>query len=428
MAYDLNMMGDRVEISALNNSLISPFYKGMPIASQGKTFNALLATKPHLFQSDFQFPIAILREDALKNNLERMQNFCNAMSVDISPHVKTTMSPQIAKMQLDQGAWGITVANFYQAGVFLTYGFERIIIANEILEISAIRKIAIENKNPRLQIIFYIDSWQGLHRVQEALEDLPDGLIYLFIEVGAENGRAGLRDLKELRSLTQAVKKDSRLHLLGVSGFEGIIPVADRSTTGTATLRAFCQKMVEAGKIISDELGNPEIILTAGGSAYFDIAIDELRKYGEHGHIIIRSGGYVSHDHGGYELTYPFAGQEVGKTFLPAIEVWAQVLSCPEPTCAILNLGKRDVGNDAGEPIPIKHVKSSALDVEPFHAVIDHLNDQHGYLTLDTENDVSVGDLVGLGIAHPCTTFDKWRLLALVNESYQVVDFVHTFF
>ena len=428
MAYDLKMVGERVEISTLNNLPISPFYKGMPIAAQGKTFNDLLATKPNIFQSGFQFPLAILREDALKNNLKRMQNFCNEMSIDISPHVKTTMSPQIAKMQLDHGAWGITVANFYQAGVFLTYGFERIIIANEVLETSAIRKIAIENQNPKVQIIFYIDSWQGLDRVQEALEDLPDGLIYLFIEVGAENGRAGLRDLKELRPLTQAVKKDSRLHLLGVSGFEGIIPVADRSTRGTATLRAFCQKMVEAGKIVSDELGNPEVILTAGGSAYFDIAIDELRKYGKHGHIIIRSGGYVSHDHGGYELTYPFAGQEAGKTFLPAIEVWAQVLSCPEPFRAILNLGKRDVGNDAGEPIPIKHVKSTALDVEPFHAVIDHLNDQHAYLTLDAENDVSVGDLVGLGIAHPCTTFDKWRLLALVNESYQVVDFVHTFF
>lgn len=428
MAYDLNMMGDRVEISALNNSLISPFYKGMPIASQGKTFNALLATKPHLFQSDFQFPIAILREDALKNNLERMQNFCNAMSVDISPHVKTTMSPQIAKMQLDQGAWGITVANFYQAGVFLTFGFERIIVANEVLEISTIRKIAIENQNPKVQIIFYIDSWQGLRRAQEALEDVPGGKLYLFIEVGAENGRAGLRNLKELRPLTQAVNKDSRLHLLGVSGYEGIIPVENRSTAGTATLRAFCQRMVEAGKIISDELGNPEIILTAGGSAYFDIVINELRKYGEQGHIIIRSGAYVSHDHGGYELTYPFAGQEVGKTFLPAIELWAQVLSYPEPSFAILNLGKRDVGNDAGEPIPIKQVRATELELKPFHAVIDHLNDQHGYLTLDAENDVSVGDLVGLGIAHPCTTFDKWRLLALVNESYEVVDFVHTFF
>jgi len=428
MAYYLHMTGERVEISTLNNLPISPFFKGMPLASQGKTFNDFLATKPNLFDSNFQFPIAILKAEALRNNLDRMQDFCNEMSIDICPHVKTTMSPQIAKMQVDRGAWGITVANFYQAGVFLNFGFERIIIANEVMDLSAIQQIAKENLNPQVQIIFYLDSWEGLRVAEEAIEKLPEGKLYLLIEVGAANGRAGLRNVEEVLPLTQAIKKNPRLNLLGVSGFEGVLPVENRSPAGSAALRAFCQKMVEAGKIISDELGNPEVILTAGGSAYFDIVIEELRKYGKSGHIIIRSGGYISHDHGGYELTYPFAGQGEGKTFIPAIELWAKVISHPEPTLAILNLGKRDVGNDAGEPMPIKHVTSVDPTVKPFHAVVDHLNDQHGYLVLDRENAASVGDLIGMGISHPCTTFDKWRLMALVNESYEVVDFIHTFF
>jgi D-serine dehydratase len=40
----------------------------------------------------------------------------------------------------------------------------------------------------------------------------------------------------------------------------------------------------------------------------------------------------------------------------------------------------------------------------------------------------AVGDLIGLGISHPCTTFDKWRLIPLVNDNYDVVDCIHTFF
>ena len=428
MAYDLKMEVGRIELSTLSNLTISPFFKGLPIAAQGQTFNSFLASKPNLFKSGFQFPIAVLKEHELRNNLTRMQSFCKEMSIDIAPHVKTTMAPQIAKMQIDAGAWGITVANFYQAGVFLNFGFERVMIANEVLDPLAIQKIAEENLNPKLQIMFFIDSLQALHVAEKALEGIPDGKLYLFIEVGADNGRAGLRNVQEVLPIAEEIKKNPRLHLLGVSGYEGIIPVADRSDSGTADLRIFCRKMVEAGKIISEHLGKPDIILTAGGSAYFDIAVEELRKFGASGHIIIRSGGYVSHDHGGYELIYPFAGEKPGKTFLPAIELWARVLSHPEPHLAILNLGKRDVGNDIGEPLPIKQMRATESKVKPFHGVIDHLNDQHAYLELAGVKDVDVDDLIGLGISHPCTTFDKWRLMALVDESYDVVDFIHTFF
>ena len=104
------------------------------------------------------------------------------------------------------------------------------------------------------------------------------------------------------------------------------------------------------------------------------------------------------------------------------------MLSHPEPHLAILNLGKRDVGNDIGQPSPIKALRSTESKVKPFHGVIDRLNDQHAYLELAGVKDVDVDDLIGLGISHPCTTFDKWRLMALVDESYDVVDFIHTFF
>ena len=56
------------------------------------------------------------------------------------------------------------------------------------------------------------------------------------------------------------------------------------------------------------------------------------------------------------------------------------------------------------------------------------LNDQHGYLRFPPDADVAVGDLVGFGISHPCTTFDKWQLMLVVDDAYGVTGAVRTFF
>ena len=39
-----------------------------------------------------------------------------------------------------------------------------------------------------------------------------------------------------------------------------------------------------------------------------------------------------------------------------------------------------------------------------------------------------VGDLVGFGISHPCTAFDKWRVIPVVDDELRVTGAVRTFF
>ena len=428
MLYSSKMISEKKEISSLEGSIITPFYKGLPITATGKSISDFLSSEPNLFTSDFQFPVAVLKRSSLEHNIRRMAQYCEEMGVAISPHVKTTMSPQIAQMQVDHGAWAITVANFFQASVFLGFGFKRIFIANEVLDKSAIREISQLNLKEGIEIYFYIESSSGLEIIQSAIADLPEARLYLFIEMGAEGARAGIRDVNDVEALVKKVVDDKRLVIKGVAGFEGVIPVEDRSLQGSARMREFCQKIVAAGKIINSYMGENEIILTAGGSAYFDVVVEEFRKYGPGCQILIRSGGYVSHDHGGYERTYPFADEELAKRFLPAIELWAQVLSQPDSKLAILNMGKRDVGNDVGEPLPLKRIPAGKTSMESIRGVVDHLNDQHGYLVFEEEQEISVGDLIGLGISHPCTTFDKWRLIPVVDDEYRVVDLFHTFF
>jgi D-serine deaminase-like pyridoxal phosphate-dependent protein len=284
------------------------------------------------------------------------------------------------------------------------------------MAIAAIAKI---NKLKQAEIIFYVDSIAGLETIQKhtPIEDEQN----LFIEIGTENGRGGVRDLAQVEQIAQQIRADSRLKLRGVTGFEGAVPDGARGRRGEKKLVKFCQKIVAAANLAYPNKSEEVFTISAGGSAYFDIVARELNKFDKQRRLLLRSGGYITHDHRYYEEIYPFAATD--RSFQPAIEVWAQVISKPEQDFGVLNLGKRDIGNDLHNPIPIKSYDGQ---VKSFSAVIEKLNDQHGYLR--TRADFQLAQLIGLGISHPCTTFDKWRLVPLVNDNYDVVDCLQTFF
>ena len=394
-------------------------YKGFPIDSYGKTLEQFLATKPNLFTANFQFPIMVLKESAVKNNIAQMMSFCNSVDAQLAPHVKTTMSPQLAQMQVAAGATALTVANFWQGRIFLKHGFKNLIIANEVLDPTAIAEIAKINKQKQAEIIFYVDSILALEIIQKHTPS--EGEQNLFIEIGTENGRGGVRELSLVEQLAQLIKADKRLNLIGVTGFEGAVPDAARGRRGEKKISKFCQKIVAAAELAYPYKSDQPFVISAGGSAYFDIVARELNKFEKPRRLLLRSGGYITHDHKYYEEIYPFALSD--RSFKPAIEVWAQVISKPEKDFGVLNLGKRDIGNDLHNPIPIKSYDGQ---VKSFSAVIEKLNDQHGYLR--GKQEFSLAQLIGLGISHPCTTFDKWGLIPLVNDDYDLIDCLQTFF
>ena len=402
-----------------STTVIEGKFKGFPIDSYGKTLEQFLATKPNLFTANFQFPIMVLKESAVKNNIAQMMSFCNSVNAELAPHVKTTMSPQLAQMQVAAGATALTVANFWQGSIFLKHGFKNLIIANEVLDPTAIAEIAKINKQKQAEIIFYVDSILALEIIQKFTP--LEGEQNLFIEIGAENGRGGVRELSLVEQLAQRIKTDQRLNLIGVTGFEGAVPDAARGRRGERKISKFCQKIVAAAELAYPYKSDQPFVISAGGSAYFDIVARELNKFEKPRRLLLRSGGYITHDHKYYEEIYPFASTD--RSFQPAIEVWGQVISKPERDFGVLNLGKRDIGNDLHNPIPIKSYDGQ---VKSFSAVIEKLNDQHGYLR--GKQEFSLAQLIGLGISHPCTTFDKWGLIPLVNDDYDLIDCMQTFF
>jgi len=376
----------------------------------------------------FGYPMLTLRESALAGNLGAMAAWCDRAGVRLAPHGKTAMSPELAARQLASGAWGITVATIGQLRAYRAFGFPRLLLANELVDETGIAWLAGQlAADPGFSAYCYVDSAEGVAILDRVLTARPAGRrLPVLVEIGL--GRTGCRTDDQAIAVAKAAAATSTLTVAGVAGYEGTISGIDAQALGRVA--SFCRRLANLAAVMA---GDGEFIVTAGGSVYFDVVTRELTAGGSGFPagmtVLLRSGGYLFHDHGFYQRVTPVARGVAGAPVLrPALELWAQVVSRPEPELALLSAGRRDVGFDAGLPVPLRARRRDGSTPRLAGAKVTGLNDQHAYLRLDPGTALAPGDLVCLGISHPCTTLDKWRLIAVLDDEDNVIDTVHTFF
>ena len=379
---------------------------------------------------DFMLPVMLLKESALRHNIDEMAALCGRTGFSLAPHAKTSMAPQLVQLQLAAGAWAITAATTWQVRLWRELGADRIILANELVEHASIDWVAAEmQRDPEFDFYCLVDSVTAV----KGLDRAPGFKVLL--ELGFTGGRTGCRTEEQAIEVAQAIKVSSHVTLAGVEAFEGII----HGESLEASLESVDALLSRIRKLASelDSRGHfaktDEIVLSAGGSAFFDRVIAGLGgpwQLSRPVRPVLRSGCYLTHDAVHYKAVTPFGSRLAGTDPLAeAFEVWSVVLSTPEPGFALIGFGKRDVPYDMDLPVP-RYVKRGREAPRRFvqAASIFNTNDQHAYLRLDAAEDLHVGDLVGCGISHPCTAFDKWRLIPLVDDSYRVFDAVMTYF
>lgn len=409
-------------------------HKGFP-AADGHTRLAEVGRQGwNLLAGDLLLPVVVLKERALAHNIELMARFCRDHGVSLAPHGKTTMAPQIIERQLEAGAWAITAATVSQARIFRAFGVERILLANEVVEPGALAWIASElADDPGFELFCLVDSAAAVEAMTASLAN-AERRVPVLVELGIPGGRTGCRTIDDAKHVAAAVLGSPALELAGVEGFEGVIGAEGIDATLAAVddflerLRALTIELAEAGAFA----GRDEMVVTVGGSAFFDRVVDRLAIDWDIGvpvRLVLRSGCYVTHDSGYYERLSPFgARSDGGERFEPALEAWGVVLSRPEPDLAIVGFGKRDVPYDLELPMP-KLVRGASGELRRTTGLtVTALNDQHAFVHVDEGEVLAVGDLVACGISHPCTTFDKWPLIPVVDDDYTVTDAVRTFF
>lgn len=403
----------------------------------------LVAAGVDLTDSMFSTPLLVLRETAIEHNVQTMAEFCASSGVLLAPHAKTTMSPEIFTRQLAAGAWALTAANPSQATVFARFGARRILVANEVVDPAGIRALLrLLARLPDLELCCYVDSVAGALALDDAARHCdppPARRLPVLVEYGVPDGRSGVRSVAEGLELAERVSQTSTLGLAGVSCFEGTLGHGSDPET-LAAVADLCARVRELGEAMVDRgyvrhgfdgrpLRAPSLVLSAGGSHYFDVVARELsRSRVPDTHVVVRSGSYVVHDHGVYLHSSPALREDGLPEFEPAIEIRASVLSRPQPDLVLLNAGRRDVAFDAGLPVVLGAVDPERGPVAVDGAVVTDLNDQHAFVAVPPSSELAVGDVVVLGISHPCTTLDKWQVAVVVDDSDRVAGVAHTLF
>jgi D-serine deaminase-like pyridoxal phosphate-dependent protein len=416
----------------MNDELIDWRWKGFPALPVGQRVSEFVAGRPSLFDAGFSWPVAALRASAIDNNIAVLAAWCDANGVLLAPHGKTTMAPALFARQLAAGAWAMTAATPWQVRVYRAHGVRRVLLANELVDAQFVRWLAAERAaDPEFEFSCYVDSVEGVDLLggalaaSEAADAQPLGVL---VEIGPVGGRTGCRTRDEVWAVAHAVRRHASLMLVGVAGWEGPFGHG-RADSDLTAIRTFVQGLADTlRELDTDGLLDPRspyFVLTCGGSEQIDVVTSVLSDPPRCSRPVLgvlRSGSYITFDHGLYQSS------SLAPQLQPAIEVWCQVLSTPEPGLALIGAGRRDVSFDSGLPIGLWHRSIRGDDVVPFYAPVSQVNDQHAFLDVGPAVSVEVGDLVGLGISHPCTTHDKWQLMPLLDDERRVIDCVRTHF
>lgn len=426
-----------IDLGSILDGAVDGLTKGLPPGLAPIALRDVGRQGWNLLRGDLPLPLAILKDDALRGNGAWMRRFLARSGALLAPHGKTTMAPQLFARQIEDGCWGMTVATAQQVAVCRRFGFPRVLLANQLVGRLELDFVCAElARDPDFDFYCLVDSVEGVRRLAERN---PPRSLQVLLELGYPGGRSGARD----RGAALAVAREAKtagLALRGVEGFEGLLD-APSAAEQDSRVAAFLDEIAATARACAEEglFAPGPVILSAGGSAFYDLAVDRLRRaeLGRETQVVLRSGCYLTHDSAMYRRFYgrlrqrtPWAAELEGG-LEPALELWARVQSRPEPEKAIVALGRRDVGTDADLPIAEHWYRPGLHDApQPAPAGLRTLglNDQHLHLSTAADSPLRVGDLLAFGVSHPCTTFDKWQVIPVLNGRYDVIDAVRTFF
>jgi D-serine deaminase-like pyridoxal phosphate-dependent protein len=375
---------DADAVAALADQQVSWQDKALPPAFWGRTVAEVLAGSPRL--SQLPTPLMTLSAPGLRHNVDTLTTWCERHGVELAPHGKTTMAPALWAMQLDAGAWAITLANGFQLGVARAYGVQRVLIANAVISPLQLRWIADElAADPSFEVMVWADSVRTVE-LMEAARSAYVGAdarkLDVMVEVGGIGGRTGARDLETALAVGDAIAEASTLRLVGVAGYEGAIGHGV-DEANLEEVRAYLRELATVHHRLRPLYDDDVVpIVSAGGSQYFEQVAKVLAaEAGEGARVVLRSGAYITHDDGLYRRVSPLGEnpRTDGEQLVPAMHGWMRITSQPEPGLAIFDGGRRDFPFDQDYPEPqLIRPRSEGSPILPASGMkVTNLNDQH---------------------------------------------------
>jgi len=391
----------------------------------------------NILNENVSLPAATLTNSSINHNQLWMEKFAERFQFQLAPHGKTTMLPALFKLQTASPySFGMTLATVPQVTVAFQNGVKRVIMANQLVGRCNMDIVSsIIERDSTFEFICLVDSPINVAQLGKFFEERKQN-IKVLLEYGIVGGRTGIRDeAQEIAVLKELSNWNSSISVIGVEFFEGILQDESEVRSFIQWALSRIQKLASNKVFIRDE-----VMITGAGTAWFDIVADDFLKFERSCPVqlkkIVRSGCYLIYDKGLYtsmenrvlnmNLGDAKEGFEIlSENLKPSLKIWAYVQSVPEANLAIIGIGRRDAGNDAGFPVPYLHYRPGNETPTYYNKgtslEIFKMMDQHSFMRIGENDDLQVGDILAFDIYHSCTTLDKWRNVLLIDDKYNVL-------
>lgn len=348
------------------------------------------------FREQLDTPASIVLEEILQRNLKEMADYAASKGIGLRPHFKTHKTAEIARMQLEGGAIGITCAKLGEAEVLVDRGVvDDIFIANQI--VGPLKTARLVSLMEKAKVRVAVDSFEVTQGLNAAMADAGKTLDVV-IEVNTGQARAGIL-VDEVVPLAVRIRDElPQIRVVGVMTHEGHAGAADDVEQLRALADDAGRKIVTVAGMLRD--AGFEISAVSVGSTPAAFVTTETEGITE-----MRPGTYVFQDNTIFR--FGWHGPEDC-----ALRILATVTSRPAPDRAILDAGSKVLTMD-----PSKWKPGYGHIVEYPDAVIENLSEEHGWVRLpESMQDMKIGEKVQIIPNHVCPTVNLTDELYLVRD------------
>ena len=339
--------------------------------------------QPGMSVQELDTPVLLVDLDRMERNIVEWQQAIQKHGVKLRPHVKTHKVPDIARMQLEAGAVGITVAKVAEAEVFAAAGVADIFIAYPVIGLEKWRRVAELARTCKM--IVGVDSEEGA-RGLSALATQAGVTVFVRVEIDGGLNRAGV-PVHKAEALCRMVASMPGLELEGIFGFRSIF------FTGSNVRSA-----QELGRDVGEYYVGIAEDLRAKGIPIASVSVGSTptSKYAASvpGVTEVRPGTYVFGDYMMAELG-AVSYDDV------ALSILCTVVSRTAGDKATIDGGNKTF---CGDSIPGRlNLKGYACTVAK-DAFLESMSEEHGVVRLGANVDMRIGDKVAFYPIHVCTT------------------------
>ena len=362
-------------------------------------------------------PALLIEKNRLESNLDNMQRKADDNHCALRPHTKTHKSVALARMQVERGAKGITVAKVGEAEVFADHGFDDIFLAYTVVG---------EEKYGRLlrlmdsaRVSFNVDGFEGAKMADEFFSGRGRP-IEVMIEVDAGYHRCGFMwDSEEVIELARTVHSSEGLVYKGIMTHAGHSykgPASDDESLKDALRRVSDQerdRMIELADRLSSHGLAPEVVSI--GSTPSMSAFENRTSSAGSTITEIRPGNYIFND--AIQVGLGVAGLD-----RCALTVLATVVSVQADSNGrerlFLDAGKKVFTTDTGYATKGYGtlLYNARTMTELPHARLHALSEEHGWVSVSGGATFSVGDRVRVVPNHACVVMNTQTSAWIVDE------------